>query len=71
MQLEKMRAKNLSIWVIKLSKILKDETNEHNRAIYSKWLSEATAEQQARFNRRMMYLSGGSYGKENKAWRIY
>lgn len=65
MQLEKMRAKNLSIWVIKLSKILNDETNERNRAIYSKWLSEAIAEQQARHDRCMKYLSGGGYGKEN------
>lgn len=65
MQLEKMKAKNLSIWVTKLSKLLKDETNEHNRAIYSKWLNEATAEQQARYDRRMKYLRGGGYGKEN------
>ena len=71
MQLEKMTAKSLCIWVNKLSKLLKDETNEHNRAIYSRWLSEATAEQQARFDRRMRYLSGGSYGKENKARRFY
>ena len=71
MQLEKMKAKNLGIWVIKLSKILNDETNERNRAIYSRWLSEATAEQQARYDRRMKYLSGGSYGKENKTRRIY
>ena len=71
MQLEKMEAKNLCTWVNKLSKLLKDETNEHNRVIYSKWLNEATAEQQARFNRRMMYLSGGSYGKENKTRCIY
>ena len=71
MQLEKMTAKSLCIWVNKLSKLLNDETNEHNRAIYSKWLNEATAEQQARFNRRMMYLSGGSDGKENKTRRIY
>lgn len=65
MQLEKMRAKNLSIWVIKLRKILNDETNERNRAIYSKWLNEALAEQQARYDRRFKYLSGGGYGKEN------
>ena len=65
MKLEKMKAKNLSNWVNKLSKLLKDETNEHNRAIYSKWLSEATAEQHARYDRRIKYLSGGSYGKEN------
>ena len=71
MQLEKMSAKNLSIWVNKLNKILNDETNEHNRAIYSKWLSEATAEQQARYDRRVKYLSGGSYGKENKTRRFY
>ena len=71
MQLEKMTAKNLSIWVNKLNKILNDETNEHNRAIYSRWLSEATAEQQARFDRRMRYLSGGNYEKENKTGRIY
>ena len=71
MQLEKMKAKNLSIWVIKLSKLLNEEINEHNRTIYSKWLSEATAEQQARFDRRMRYLSGGSYGKENKTRCIY
>ena len=71
MQLEKMTAKSLCIWVNKLSKLLKDETNEHNRAIYSRWLSEATAEQQARFDRRMKYLSGGNYGKENKTRRFY
>lgn len=71
MQLEKMTAKSLCIWVNKLSKLLKDETNEHNRAIYSKWLNDATAEQQARFNRRMNYLNGGSYGKENKTRRVY
>ena len=65
MQLEKMKTKNLSIWVIKLSKILKDETNERNRAIYSKWLNEAIAEQQARYDRQMKYLSGGSYGKKD------
>ena len=71
MQLEKMTAKNLCTWVNKLSNLLKDETNEHNRAIYSRWLSEATAEQQARFHRRMNYLRGGSYGKENKTRRFY
>ena len=71
MQLEKMTAKNLRTWVNKLSKLLKDETNEHNRAIYSRWLSEATAEQQARFDRRMGYLNGGSYGKENKTRHFY
>lgn len=71
MQLEKMTAKSLCIWVNKLSKLLKDETNEHNRAIYSKWLKEAQAEQDARFTRRMNYLRGGSYGKENKTRRIY
>ena len=71
MQLEKMTAKSLCTWVNKLSKLLKDETNEHNRAIYSKWLNEATAEQQARYDRRMKYLSGGYYGKENKTRRIY
>ena len=65
MQLEKMKAKNLIIWVTMLSKLLKDETNERNRAIYSKWLNEARAEQQARYDRRMKYLSGGGYGKEN------
>lgn len=63
MKLEKMTAKSLCIWVNTLSKLLKDETNEHNRAIYSKWLKEAQAEQDARFTRRMNYLSGGSYGK--------
>ena len=71
MQLEKMKAKNLSIWVNKLTKLLNDETNERNRAIYSKWLNEATAEQQARYDRQMKYLSGGSYGKENKKRRFY
>ena len=71
MQLEKMKEKNLSIWVIKLSKLLNEEINEHNRDIYSKWLSEATAEQQARYDRRMKYLRGGSYGKENKKRRFY
>lgn len=65
MKLEKMKAKNLSIWINKLSKLINDETNEHNRAIYSKWLNEANAEQQARYDRRMKYLSGGGYGKEN------
>ena len=65
MQLEKMKAKNLSIWVNKLSKLLNEEINERNRAIYSKWLNEATAEQQARYDRCMKYLSGGGYGKEN------
>ena len=71
MQLEKMTAKSLCIWVNKLSKLLKDETNEHNRAIYSKWLNEAIAEQQARYDRQMKYLSGGNYGKENKKRRFY
>ena len=71
MQLEKMTAKNLRIWVNTLSKLLKDETNEHNRAIYSKWLKEAQAEQEGRFTRRMNYLRGGSYGKENKTRRFY
>ena len=71
MQLEKMKAKNLRTWVDKLTKLLNEETNEHNRAIYSRWLKEAKAEQEARFNRRMNYLGGGSYGKENKTRRIY
>ena len=70
MQLEKMKAKNLRTWVDKLTKLLNEETNEHNRAIYSRWLKEAKAEQEARFNRRMNYL-GGSYGKENKTRCIY
>ena len=71
MQLEKMTAKNLRTWVHNLTKLLNVETNKHNKAIYSKWLKEAQAEQQVRFTRRMNYLSGGSYGKENKTWRIY
>ena len=71
MQLEKMKAKNLSIWVNKLCKLLNDETNERNRAIYSKWLNEAIAEQQARYDRCMKYLDGGDYGKENKTGSIY
>ena len=53
MKLEKMKAKNLSNWVNKLCKLLNDETNERNRAIYSMWLNEAIAEQQARYDRRM------------------
>lgn len=65
-----MKAKNLRTWVDKLTKLLNEETNEHNRAIYSRWLKEAKAEQEARFNRRMNYL-GGSYGKENKTRCIY
>ena len=56
MQLEKMTAKNLRTWVYNLTKLLNVETNEHNRAIYSKWLKEAQAEQDARFTRRMSYL---------------
>lgn len=71
MQIEQMTAKNLRAWINKLYNILNEETNEHNIAIYSKWLKEAKAEQDARFTRRMNYLSGGSYGKENKTWRIY
>ena len=71
MQLEKMTAKNLRTWVDKLNNVLKDETNERNRAIYSKWLKEAQAEQDARFTRRMNYLKGVSYGKENKTRRFY
>ena len=71
MQLEKMTAKNLRTWVAKLTKLLNEVTNEHNKAIYSKWLKEAQAEQEARFARRMNYLRGGSYGKENKTRRFY
>ena len=71
MQLEKMTAKNLRTWIDKLNNVLKDETNERNRAIYSKWLKEAQAEQDARFTRRMNYLRGVSYGKENKTRRFY
>ena len=71
MQLEKMEAKNLRTWVYNLTKLLNVETNEHNRAIYSKWLKEAQAEQDARYNRRMNYLRGVSYGKENKTRRFY
>ena len=71
MQLEKMTAKNLRTWVAKLTKLLNEVTNEHNKAIYSKWLKEAQAEQELRFTRRNSYLEGGSYGKENKKRRIY
>ena len=71
MQLEKMTAKNLRTWIDKLTKLLNGETNKHNRAIYSRWLNEARAEQQARFTRRNSYLEGGSYGKENKKRRFY
>ena len=71
MQLEKMQAKNLRIWVDKLTKLINEETDEHNKAIYSKWLKEAQAEQDARYNRRMNYLRGGSHGNENKTRRIY
>ena len=71
MQLEKMTAKNLRTWVAKLTKQLNEETDEHNKAIYSKWLKEAQAEQDARYDRRMKYLSGGYYGKENKTRCIY
>ena len=53
MKLEKMTRKNLSTWVDKLTKLLNEEINEHNKAIYSKWLKEAQAEQDTRFNRRM------------------
>lgn len=70
MQLEKMTAKNLRTWVDKLTKLLNEVTNEQNKAIYSKWLKEAQAEQEARFTRRINYL-GGSYGKENKTRCIY
>ena len=70
MQLEKMTAKNLRTWVYNLTKLLNVETNEHNKAIYSKWLKEAQAEQDARY-RRMNYLRGGSHGNENKTRRIY
>lgn len=71
MQLEKMTAKNLRTWVTKLTKLLNEETDEHNKVIYSKWLKEAQAEQDVRFNRRMDYLRGGIYGKENKTRRFY
>lgn len=71
MQLEKMKAKNLRTWVTKLTKLLNEETDEHNKAIYSKWLKEAQVEQDARFTRRMNYLRGGSHGNENKTGRIY
>ena len=71
MQLEKMTAKNLRTWVYNLTKLLNEETNEHNKTIYSKWLKEAQAEQDARYNRRMNYLRGGSHGNENKTRRIY
>ena len=71
MQLEKMTAKNLRTWVHNLTKLLNVETDGHNKAIYSKWLKEAQAEQEARYNRRMNYLRGGSYGNENKTRRIY
>ena len=56
MQIEKMTAKNLRTWVAKLTNQLNEETDEHNKAIYSKWLKEAQAEQEARFTRRMNYL---------------
>ena len=71
MQLEKMTAKNLRTWVHNLTKLLNVETDEHNKAIYSNWLKEAQAEQDARYNRRMNYLRGGSHGNENKTRRIY
>ena len=71
MQIEKMTPKNLRTWVAKLTNQLNVETDEHNKAIYSKWLKEAQAEQEARFTRRMNYLRGGSYGKENKTRRFY
>ena len=71
MQLEKMTAKNLRTWVAKLTKLLNEETDEHNKVIYSKWLKEAQVEQDVRFNRRMDYLRGGNYGKENKTRRFY
>ena len=71
MQLEKMKAKNLRTWVYNLTKLLNVETDERNKAIYSKWLKEAQAEQDARFNRRMNYLRGGSHGNKNKTRRIY
>ena len=71
MQLEKMTAKNLRTWVDNLTKLLNEETNERNKAIYSKWLKEAQAEQDARFTRRMNYLRGVSYGKESKTRRFY
>ena len=66
-----MTAKNLQIWVDRLTNLLNEETDERNKAIYSKWLKEAQAEQEGRFTRRMEYLSGGSYGKENKTRHFY
>ena len=71
MQIEKMTAKNLRTWVYNLTKLLNEETDDHNKAIYSKWLQEAKAEQDARYTRRMNYLRGGSHGNENKTRRIY
>lgn len=65
MQLEKMTAKNLQNWVLKLYKIINEETNPHNLALYTKWLNEAKYEQEQRYDRRMKYLKGGSYGKKD------
>ena len=71
MQIEKMTAKILRTWVYNLTKLLNEETDEHNKAIYSKWLKEAQSVQDARVTRRMNYLRGGSHGNENKTRRIY
>lgn len=56
MQLEKMKAKDLRKWVDNLTKSLRYETDNRNITIYSKWLQEARAEQEARYNRRKRFL---------------
>lgn len=71
MQVDKMTAKDLRKYVKNLEIILTVENDEHNIKIFTKWLEDAKAEQEARFNRRMNYLRGGNYGQENTTRRLY
>ena len=65
MQIEKMTAKQLNVWIDKLKAMLVLNLDQHSKQLYNKWLNEALEEKTGRFNRRMNYLNGGYYGYKN------
>ena len=56
-----MTASQLNTWIRNLEDSLKADPDSTNKWIYEKWLEEAIAEKQARFDRKYNYLK--SVGK--------
>ncbi len=64
MQLEKMTAKNLTKWILKLYKLLNDD--DINKPLYQKWLKEAEDEKANREYRKRKYLEEVKRERDNQ-----